>query len=71
MSSDGIIEAINVFANYFDCIISGLEDSAPDQFRLDRLEDGFHHSIVIAISFAAHGWKHCKRCTADTLIEIL
>lgn len=35
-----------------------LENSSPDQFRLDRLEDGFDHRIIVTISFAAHGWKH-------------
>ncbi len=58
MSAHGIIEPVNIFANGFGCVISVLEYSAPDQFRLDRFEDGFHHCIVIAISFSTHGWKH-------------
>jgi hypothetical protein len=31
-----------------------LNAGAPDQFRFDRLENRFHHGIVIAIALAAH-----------------
>jgi|GEM_PF-6454046 len=58
MCAHGLIEAINVVSNGFDFVISGLEYSAPDQFRLDPPEDSYHHCIVIPISFVAHGWKH-------------
>ena len=58
MSAHGIIKPVNVFANGFDRVSSGLEYGAPDQFRLDRLEDGLDHGIIITISFSAHGWKH-------------
>ncbi len=62
MSAYRIIEAINIFANSFDRITACLEYSAPDQLRLDCLEDGFHHRIIIAISFVVHGWKHFVSC---------
>lgn len=32
MSAHRILEAVNVFANGFDRVISGLEYSMPDQF---------------------------------------
>lgn len=58
MSTHGVVEPINVFANGFDRIIACLENSSPDQLRLDRLEDGFHHRIIVTVSFSAYGWKH-------------
>ncbi len=58
MSAHRIWEAVNVFANGDDCVISGLEYSAPEQLRFDRFEDRFHCCIVITTSFAAHGWKY-------------
>ncbi len=50
MSAHRIIEPINVLANGFDRVISSLEYRAPDQFRLDRLEDGLDHGIIITLT---------------------
>ena len=61
MLSDGIIEAVDVLRDSLNRFIACLEYGSPDQFRLDRLEAGFDHGVVIAISLAAHRWKDVLR----------
>jgi hypothetical protein len=58
MSSDWIVEAVNVTANRFFGLPSCLEACAPDQLRFDCLEDCFNDGIIIAVPLAAHRRDH-------------
>ena len=57
MLSDGIIEAINIFPNSPDGLLARLERGSPDEFLFDRLENGFDHGVMVAVSLAAHRRK--------------
>lgn len=56
MPSYWAIEAVDVSANGSFGGDAGFEGGSPDQFRLQRLEHGFHHGIVVAVSLSAHGY---------------
>ena len=36
------------------CLASGLPRAAPDQFGLDRLEEGLNGGVIIAVALSAH-----------------
>lgn len=38
-------------------LVAGLKHDSSDRFCFDRLEDGFYHSVIVAVLFAAHGLK--------------
>ena len=54
MAATWVIKAIDVLEDGGFGLPAGFPDSPPDQFGLDRFEEGFDGSIVIAGAFAAH-----------------
>lgn len=51
---DGIVEAVDVAADGLPGLGLGLEDGAPDQLGLQRLEEGLDHGVVEAVSLPGH-----------------
>lgn len=51
----GVIEAVDVLPDLDLSLVSGLEDSPPDEFRFHCLKHGFDHGIIVAIALARHG----------------
>ena len=54
MSPDGIIEPVDVSGDGVVSLFPALPGDRPDQFRLDGLEDGLDHPVVVAVPLAAH-----------------
>lgn len=50
MAPYGVVEAIDIAGNGLAGLGAGVEDGAPDEFGFDGLEEGFDHSVVVAIS---------------------
>ncbi len=54
MAPDGVVEVVDVAADGSGRLGTALEDGAPDEFGLQRLEEGLDHRVVVAISLARH-----------------
>src|SRR6478609_5268773 len=54
MAADGIIEGVDVSADGGCRVGPALEDGAPDEFALQRFEEGFDHRVIVAVSLARH-----------------
>ena len=54
MFSARIVEAVDVFEEGDFDVPAGLSIAAPDQFRLQRIEEAFDGRIVVAIALSAH-----------------
>src|SRR3954467_10531116 len=54
MAPAGIVEAVAVAGQSLGRLSSRLEDGAPDQFALQRLEERLDHRVVIAVALAGH-----------------
>jgi hypothetical protein len=65
MPTAGVIEAHDVLADGGFGLTTGLSGAPPDQFGLDRLEEGFDGGIIISVTFAAH------RCLQAVLAQNL
>lgn len=55
VAPDGIIEAVDIMSNGGCGLAARLLACPPYQFGFNGLEHGFHHRIIMAIAFAAHG----------------
>lgn len=54
MPTARVIEAVDVLEDGGFCLASGLPRAAPDQFGLDRLEEGLNGGVIIAVALSAH-----------------
>lgn len=54
MAPDGVVESVDVAADRGGRLGPGLEDGAPDELGLQRLEEGPDHRVIVAISLARH-----------------
>ena len=54
MAPDGVVEAVDVVADRGCRLDPALEDGAPDELGLERLEEGLDHGVIKAVSFARH-----------------
>ena len=54
MAPNGIVEAIDVAGDRLLGFSPGLEDSTPDEFGLQRLEEGLHNSVIVAVPCPRH-----------------
>ncbi len=54
MTPDRVVETINVTADRLLGLGPRLENGAPDQLRLQALEEGLDHRVVIAVSLPGH-----------------
>ena len=54
MASAWIVKAVDVLKERRVHLTTGVPCVAPYQFSLHRLEEGFHHRIILAVSLAAH-----------------
>ena len=54
MTPDRIVEAVDVTTNRLPSLRSGLEHGAPDQLRLQGLEERLDHGIVETIACPGH-----------------
>jgi hypothetical protein len=52
MPAARVIEAVDVLEDGGFGLASGLPRAAPDQFGLDRLEEGLDGSVIVAIALA-------------------
>src|SRR3954471_7910923 len=51
----GIVEPIDITGQSVDGLRPHLEDSAPDQLALQRLEERLNHGVVVTVALARHG----------------
>lgn len=56
MPSARIVGAVDILEDGQLCFSAGLPRLSPNQFRLDRFEEGFVRRVIIAVAFAAHGY---------------
>jgi hypothetical protein len=49
VTSDEIVESVDVAADGLLGLVPGFKHDAPDEFRLQRLEEALHHAVVVAI----------------------
>ena len=49
MAPNGIVEAVDLAADCGGRLGAGLEDGAPDEFALERLEERLDHGVVEAV----------------------
>ena len=54
MFSARVVEAVDVFEEGDFDLAAGLPGAAPDEFRLQRLEEAFDGGVVVAIALTAH-----------------
>jgi len=54
MPTARVIEAVDVLEDGGFGLASCLPCAAPDQFGLDRLEEGLDSSVIVAVTLAAH-----------------
>ena len=54
MSPDGIVEAVDIASDFGGRFSPAPEDSAPDEFGLQRLEERLDHGVVEAVSLSRH-----------------
>ena len=54
MPPDGVIEPVDVSGDCIFGLLVGLPGDRQDQFRLDGLEERFHHRVVVAVPAPAH-----------------
>ena len=54
MASDGIVEAVDIASDCGGRFGPALEDGAPDEFGLQRLEERLDHGVVEAVSLSRH-----------------
>ena len=54
MPAARVIEAVDVLKDGGFCLATGFPRPAPDQLRLNRLEERLDSGVVIAIALAAH-----------------
>ena len=54
MASAWIVKAVDVLKERRVHLASGVPSVAPYQFSLHRLEEGFHHRIIVAVSLTTH-----------------
>ena len=52
MAPYGVVESVDVPADGLLSIVAGLEHGAPDEFRLQRLEENLDHRVIIAVPLA-------------------
>ena len=69
MSSARIVEAVYVFEDGEFCSSARWPSLSPNQFSFDRLKEGFHDSIVVAVTFARHG--SLKLVLAQDLLRVM
>src|SRR4051812_19450481 len=55
MTSNRVVEAVDVTAEGVLGLGSGLEDGAPDHLGLQGLEEGLDDRVVVTVSFPRHG----------------
>ena len=55
MAPARIVKPIDVLKQRQFTLTPGVPELSPNQFGLQRLEEGFNHSVVITVAFAAHG----------------
>ena len=49
MAPDGVIEPVDVSGDGVFGLLAGLPGGGSDELRLDGLEEGFHHRVVVAV----------------------
>ena len=53
MLPDWVIKSVDVSGDGVFCLFPGMLGNRPDQLRLDGLEEGLDHRIVVAVPLAA------------------
>ncbi len=56
MPSAGVVEGVDIGFDFLFSVAAGFVNGAPDQLGFDGFKDGFDHGVVIAITFARHGY---------------
>lgn len=54
MPASRIVEAIDVFKDGDLCVATRAPGALPEQLGLDRLEEGFHRCVIVAVAGSAH-----------------
>ncbi len=69
MAASWIVEAVDIFEVRHLSRPGCLPRMTPDQFSFDGLEERFHGSVVVTITFAAH--RHFEVMLAQDLLIIV
>jgi transposase len=69
VAPDGIVEAVDVAADGLPGLGPGLEDGAPDQLGLQRLEEGLDHGVVVAVPLPGHRDQEAMPSELGLIVE--
>jgi hypothetical protein len=69
MPTAGVIEAVDVLEDGGFGLTTGLPCGPPDQFGLDRIEEGLNGGVIVAVTLAAH--RHLEPMLAQDLLIVM